>query len=154
MRRNGSCGRRAHRLTPTVTVGLAPVAVVLRAVFGLSYLIAPKLVTRLATNGSVSRSEILLVRVLGIRQLGQAMLIAINPNSTTMRRCVEVDGIHGITMVVLGGASRRWRRGASFEALSATMFCLDGLVRIRAMRSSEGRDGRSRSGAEVTTVSR
>ncbi len=64
------------------------------------------------------------VRVLGARQLGQAVLTGTEPKFTGLG--AVVDAIHGASMVALAVRSLRWRRAALSEAAMAAALSIAG----------------------------
>jgi hypothetical protein len=80
----------------------------------------------------------LAIRVLGGRQVGQALLMYLAPDSRVAVTGAIVDGIHGASMVALALRSRRWRRAALAEAAVATVLAGLGICVARLPGASHG----------------
>ena len=72
------------------------------------------------------------IRLLGARQLLQAVAAERRPTSSVLAAGAVVDGLHATTMVVLSWRERPWRRAALQEALLAFVLAAAG---VRAARS-------------------
>ncbi len=68
------------------------------------------------------------MRVLGGRQLVQAVGTGADPTATVLAVGVSVDVLHGLTMVVLALVDRHRRRVALGDALIAAAFAWAGVV--------------------------
>ncbi len=87
----------------------------LRALLGAFELASPRPAARLVGAPTVSGSAPAVIRVLGARQVGQALVTLLRPTPTLLIAGAAVDGIHAASMLALG-ARRPWRRAALVEA--------------------------------------
>jgi hypothetical protein len=94
--------------------------VVARAAWGAGCLLAPAAVGRVLGLAPGDRRALLLLRTLGARDLGQAVLAATAPPPALRRLGVAVDALHASSMVALAAVSRDYRRPALTSALIAT----------------------------------
>jgi hypothetical protein len=62
----------------------------------------------------------MVIRVLGSRQVGQALVTYVAPEARVTVAGAVVDGIHALSMLGLAARSTRWRRPALVEAAAAT----------------------------------
>jgi hypothetical protein len=100
-----------------------------RGALGAVELVLPGLMARWSCGRSrLDRRSTLAVRVLGGRQLGQALVLYLAPARKVVVAGAVVDGIHGATMLALAIRSTRWRPAALIEALVATSLAGLGLV--------------------------
>lgn len=65
-----------------------------------------------------------LARLLGARQLAQALLLAFAPSGEAAALASVIDATHCTSMLVLARLSARYRRAALSSAVIAAMFCL------------------------------
>jgi hypothetical protein len=63
----------------------------------------------------------MVIRVLGARQLGQALLTILAPEAKVATAGAVVDGLHAVSMLGLATRSTPWRRPALVEAVVATV---------------------------------
>jgi hypothetical protein len=99
-------------------MGLATV----RGALGAAELIAPGAMARSVDfHRPIGRRATMVVRVLGGRQLGQALLTGIEPDARVAAVGAVVDGVHALSMLALAWRSTRWRRPALAEAVGATV---------------------------------
>lgn len=87
----------------------------------------------------------LLARVLGVRQLVQAVLTITAPELITPLRSAAIDGLHAATMALLASASRRHRRAALVNTALAVTFCA-----VDVARAGNQRGGRAVGTAPAT----
>ena len=108
----------------TVLRALGPV----RAGVGVARLAFPDtVIPRLAPVPLPSRGR-LVVRVLGARQIAQAMITSPNPTQAVLWLGAEVDVAHAASMIGLACIDRRYRRAALADAAIAAAFALVGIV--------------------------
>lgn len=98
-----------------------------RALLGVSQLIRPQLLYRAVTGTLPTPGATLVIRILGVRHLAQAVLLAgagtTAQGGKTWHRCgALVDLAHAATTVALACADRRWRRAAGVDAALASTF--------------------------------
>jgi hypothetical protein len=92
-----------------------PVFATLRALLGGFEVTSPRLAAQLARLPTVRSPVLAVIRVLGARQLGQALVTLVRPTSALLVAGAAVDGLHAASMVALG-SRRPWRRAALIEA--------------------------------------
>jgi hypothetical protein len=97
-------------------------ALVARAVWGAGCLVAPAAVGRTIGLASDDRPALLLLRLLGARDLGQAVLAGTAPPPALLRLGAGVDALHAASMVALAAVSREHRRPALTSAALATVW--------------------------------
>lgn len=93
-----------------------------RAGYGLVLALWPGAVMRLVdrrSNGSTHRA---IIRVLGVREAGQALVCAPRPTSHVLELSAAVDALHAATMFALASRSATWRRPALVSATIATSY--------------------------------
>ncbi len=81
----------------------------------------------------LDRRAALTVRLLGGRQLGQALLMDLVPRSEVASAGAVVDGLHALSMVALMMLSTRWRRPALTEAIVASALAGVGVSLARSL---------------------
>jgi hypothetical protein len=98
-----------------------------RACWGLALLSAPdRLATSLGVDGPAPRVR-LVIRVLGGREIVQALLIALRPGPRMLFSAMAVDATHSASMVVLAARDPAFRRLAGTSALvSGSLAALSG----------------------------
>lgn len=101
---------------------------VLRGVYGAILLLAPRRVAGLYTGAAPDPATVVVARVLGARQLAQAVLTAGAPGALVLGLGVEVDLAHSASMLALAVFDARRRRGGLVEAAVAGGFAAAGAV--------------------------
>lgn len=97
---------------------------VVRGLYGLCQLIAPRLLAESVIKVPVDRSMATVIRVLGGRHLGQAM-VSLRTRSSRMRHVGGVvDTLHALSMVLVGIVSSAHRRAALTDAAVAGTFAI------------------------------
>ncbi len=119
--------------TPPPRIG-GPAAALeaLRAGYGALQLGRPGLIARRLLACPLDQRGRVVARVLGVRQLGQALASGLRPSYPVLALGVEVDLLHAASMLALGIADRRRRRAALTDALIASSFALGGLLAAHA----------------------
>jgi hypothetical protein len=108
---------RSIAARPAIAIGLA----VARGALGGAEMLLPEKAAQWAGGRTpLDRRSTLAVRLLGGRQLGQALLTSLAPTAEVAAAGAVVDGIHAVSMLALAVHSTRWRRAAVTEALVAT----------------------------------
>jgi hypothetical protein len=102
-----------------------------RLVLGAAGCLRPRLAYRWWSGGPASDLELLTVRVLAVRHVVQAVVTTVHPTRRTEIGGVLVDGLHGLTMVLLAVASRRYRRPATVSAAVAAGLATAATARLR-----------------------
>jgi hypothetical protein len=104
----------------------------LRAGLGAAQVLFPGLASRPLVIQPLDRGSRGVIRVLGIRQLSQALVTGTQPSAAVLLLGAEVDAAHAASMVTLALCSRRWRRAAVVDAMIATLFALVGAAAARS----------------------
>ncbi len=88
-----------------------------RLAWGAVELASPGMLASLVRLGRpLDRSERMVIRVLGVRQVGQGVASQLRPSAETTRLGLRVDLLHAASMVGLAIISRRHRRLALASA--------------------------------------
>lgn len=111
----------------------------LRAGMGVAHLLFPGLAAQLLVRRPLGDRARRVIRVLGARQLAQALATGEEPTVAVLLLGAEVDIAHATSMVALALSSRRWRRAGLADALVAT-----GLASVGAAAAA-------RAGSRLTT---
>jgi hypothetical protein len=134
--------------------------VVARGALGTIEAVLPELTERwLWSSFRFDRRDTIVVRILGGRQFGQALLTYLAPQAKVAVAGAVVDAIHAASMMVLAIRSTRWRRAALVEAALATVLSALGVVISRDMRiratgvSSAILTGKTRGDLSIASVS-
>jgi hypothetical protein len=125
------------------TAGAIRVAGAIRAGLGLLEVLAPGRAGRIM-GVRLDPPTRRVVRVLGARQLLQAIMSASEPTPAVLALGAEVDALHSASMAAVALASRRLRRAALAECLAAALFAASG-VRGASRAATRWRGG-TRSG--------
>jgi hypothetical protein len=113
-----------------------------RAAWGAALLVAPRQVLGHVHHLRTDRASVVVARVLGARQLAQAVLSGTDPSPEVLALGVWVDGVHAASAVGLALADRhRARAGVTDAAIAATWGLLGyrDLITARATPSSHQR---------------
>jgi len=124
----------AHTSTAGPTSALPARLSHVRAGLATAYLLAPALAGRIVTRRPRDRPDRAVVRVLGARQLAQALITGTHPTTAVLLFGAEADATHAASMVTLALVSRRWRRAALADAAIATGFAWAGTAAARPDR--------------------
>jgi hypothetical protein len=108
-------------------------ALLARAGWGLSCLVAPRAVGRVLGLDPADRWAHRLLRLLGARDLGQAALPATAPPRALLRLGSAVDALHATSMYALAALRRDYRRPALTAAAIATTWA------AASLREGDGR---------------
>jgi hypothetical protein len=98
----------------------------------MTHLLLPGIAIRLLGSDPLGRGARGVVRVLGVRQLVQALATSAQPTAAVLVLGVEVDLAHAASMVGSGMLSGRWRRVALADAAIAIMFAVAGALLARS----------------------
>jgi NAD(P)-dependent dehydrogenase (short-subunit alcohol dehydrogenase family) len=127
--------RRLRQRTGRPALGrLTSAAVVARAGWASVLLFAPERVLRIGGRPSAPPAAVAVARVLGARQLTQAIVTATRPSGPVAGTGAAVDAIHAGTDVVLAAISARWRRIALIDATIAAALAASGWRSARKAR--------------------
>jgi hypothetical protein len=107
-------------------VGWRRVALAARAGWGAGCLVAPRAVGRLLGLDPADRRAHGFLRLLGARDLGQAVLPATAPPPALLRLGTAVDALHAASMYALAAVSADYRRPALTAAAIATTWTATG----------------------------
>lgn len=116
---------------------LATVLELVRGGYGALQLAAPGLVAGQLLRGRLDGRARAVARVLGARQLAQALASGGSPSYPVLGLGVEVDLLHASSMVALGAAARRRRNQALLDALIAASFALAGTLAAQASTNDQ-----------------
>ena len=126
----GSSGLRC-RSAPPRRLTARPLSQ-LRAVLGVAHLLFPGLAAQLLVRRPLGDRARRVIRVLGARQLAQALATGEEPTVAVLLLGAEVDVAHAASMVALALFCRRWRRAGLADALVATGLASVGAAAARA----------------------
>lgn len=73
----------------------------------------------------------LVLRVLGVRELVQAVISLVHPSHRVLAAGSAVDALHSATCLGLAAFDSRWRRGGLLGALDAAAFAFAGYTGAR-----------------------
>lgn len=118
-------GQRRRRLLPAV-----------RAMWGSCLLWAPEALLRGGVDRTPTAADRAVLRVLGVRHLGQAALSTARPAHTVFKLGEVTDLLHAATCLGLIVGSRRWRRAAA-----ADFFIASGFAAASRATANRGRPG-------------
>ena len=107
-----------------------------RAGLGAVLLFFPGLAACLVASRPLERDPRRIIRLLGVRQLSQALVTDDRPSAAVLFFGAEIDVAHAASMVTLALCSRRWRRAALVDAVIASLFALAGAVAARTERAN------------------
>ena len=102
-----------------------------RAGLGALHLCFPGLGASLLVRQPLGHGPRRIVRLLGLRQLSQALLTGNRPSVAVLFLGAEVDVAHAASMAALALCSSRWRRAALVDAAIATTFAAFGAAAAR-----------------------
>jgi hypothetical protein len=102
-----------------------------RLLYGSALVLAPDALLGELHAGAVDRRARTFARVLGARQVIEAMLVGPGASPRRIRLGAAVDGVHALTMVTLAAVDPRRRGLAGANALVATALALLGLEEAR-----------------------
>jgi hypothetical protein len=111
--------------------GPPPALQLVRAGYGVLQLARPGLIAdRLLAEGLNERGRTV-ARILGVRQLVQAVGSGRRPSYPTLALGVEVDLLHAASMLALALSDRRRRRSGLTDAAIAASFAFGGVLAAR-----------------------
>ena len=106
----------------------------LRAAWGTVLLSQPRRVLALRDTMGVPGPAVFAARLLGARQLTQAIITALAPTPRVIRLGAAVDTLHACTGIGFAVLVPRWRRTALADAAVAAGFAVGGQLRVRRAR--------------------
>jgi hypothetical protein len=107
---------------------------VARVFWGAALLLAPSSVIGDLPRGRIDRSSRLVARLLGARQLAEAVFTGRHRSRRAMLAGAAVDATHAATCAALGLMRPDRRRLALSNAATATAFAVAGLAQSRRAR--------------------
>lgn len=107
---------------------------VVRASWGAALLIAPDSVLRATRSGPVDTPSRTVTRILGARQLIQAVLSGSRPSRAVLALGVGVDSVHALTACALAVSDRRRARAGCTDAAIAAGWAAMGWRDLRRDR--------------------
>lgn len=113
-----------------------------RAGWGAALVVAPERVMESVHHIEVDTKSVVVVRILGARQLTQAVLSGVRPSSEVLAMGVWVDTVHALTAVGLAAVDRARARGGLTDAAVAGLWAAAGyrdLVRAEPTAPSHQR---------------
>lgn len=113
-----------------MTMTMARRANRLRLMLGICLFATPKVVGRSVVRGTVSNRERFVVRLLGARQIVQALISLFRPSGMTLLAGALTDLLHGVSMAFLAALSHRWRKAASIDLGIAAALALANLLGV------------------------
>jgi hypothetical protein len=102
-----------------------------RAAYGLSLLLAPGAVMRVASGRTMGQAPKVVGRILGARHLVQALVVERVGTRNRLLAGTAVDAAHALSMIWLATLDRGCRRPATYDALIATGLAINGLREAR-----------------------
>lgn len=107
----------------------------LRGGWGAALLTAPRAALIRVHAVHVDRKALVVTRILGARQLVQALLSGINPTPEILAAGIWVDAVHSVTAVGLAAADHRRVRVGVVDGLIAALWAALGLHHLHAGKS-------------------
>jgi hypothetical protein len=98
-----------------------------RAAWGLALIVAPGSVLE-RRRGHNDRASRTVLRVLGIRHVAQAIIIAAAPSRQVQSAGIVVDVLHATSAAAFAGIDRRQRHVAGTETANAALWAASGWV--------------------------
>lgn len=90
-----------------------------RALLGAGHLARPGWAARALTHRPMSRRARQVMRLLGVRHVIQAAVTRARPTRSVLAVGAVVDGLHAVSMLMLGVTRREWRGPALVDAAAA-----------------------------------
>lgn len=91
----------------------------MRGAWGAALLLAPRFVLERVTHVRVDTKSLVIARILGARQLTQALLSGVSPSPEVLAMGVWVDAVHSATAVALAGLDHDRARAGLLDATIA-----------------------------------
>ncbi|MDI6100227.1 SDR family oxidoreductase [Actinoplanes sp. NEAU-A12] len=111
-------------------------AALARTGWGLALLAAPEVLARIGQRPPAGPAALAVARVLGARQLAQAVVTTARPSAAVAAASAAVDTLHAATDVGLAAVSPRWRSVALVDAAVASGLAACGWIAHRRSRAS------------------
>jgi hypothetical protein len=102
----------------------------LRIGWGTALVAAPRPLLRglARADAPAERVAVAVLRVLGVRHVGQAVVEMLGPQPVVRYLGAAVDGLHALTAVGLAVVDPRWRRGALTDTAITAFFAATNAV--------------------------
>jgi hypothetical protein len=112
----------------------------LRIGWGAALIVAPRPLLRglARVDQPADRVAVGVLRVLGVRHVGQAVAETLGPQPVVRYLGIAVDGLHALTAVGLAAVDRRWRRGALTDTVIAALFAATTAISTTRDAKAEG----------------
>jgi hypothetical protein len=123
-----------------------------RGLWGAAAFTAPGLVLSRSGGDPADRASRLVMRILGARQVTQAVLSGTAPTGPVLALGVWVDVAHASTSLGLAVADRRYTKPAAADATIAAGWALAGLHDLSNHRQQPGEQRRTRLALTVLRV--
>lgn len=107
-----------------------------RVAIGVAYLLVPGQLLGWLAPADVDPRVRTVLRLLGVRQLAQALLCARDRTATVARWAAGADAAHASSMLALALLDRRRRRAASIDACIAATLAVAGFTDARALQAA------------------
>ncbi|HEY1488343.1 MAG TPA: hypothetical protein VGF84_19700 [Micromonosporaceae bacterium] len=98
-----------------------------RAAWGLALIVAPGTVLD-AGRGHSDQVSRAVLRILGVRHMAQAIIVALAPTRQVQGAGIVVDVLHASSAAAFAGIDRRQRRFALTETVDASLWAASGWV--------------------------
>ncbi len=108
--------------------GAARFVLFAEATWGLALVFAPRRVIRSVQTSEADTSEVVVARTLGARHVAQAAVLLRRPTEGWMLAGAGVNGLHSVSLLLLGAADRRRRHLAECGAATAGIWCATELL--------------------------
>lgn len=108
----------------------------LRGGWGLTLLVAPRLVLRTADGLHADRKALVVTRILGARHLTQALLSGLRPSPEVLAMGAWVDAVHSLTAAGLAVSDPRRARAGLTDTGVAAVWAGFGLHDLRHARAT------------------
>jgi hypothetical protein len=112
----------------------------LRSALAVTYLTAPRWIPGFVIGVRLDRRTCAVVRILGLRQLIEAVVVAVIPSPLTLKVSSAVDGLHAGSMLALAAADDRRRKIALADAALASSLSAAAWAQARSLRKTTNPD--------------
>src|SRR5690349_19706849 len=108
--------------------------------WGAALVAAPRPLLRglARADDPADRIAVAVLRVLGVRHVGQALVEVLGPQPAVRYLGAAVDGLHALTAVGLAVLDPRWRRGALTDTAIAAFFAATTVKELARDSASRG----------------